>query len=307
MSTFWVDTDFGFDDLWALLVLRRLGAKIAGISLVAGNTSLSQVVANALGARKAYGFDAPIYAGADRPLVRTPETAGRILGPRGMLSRGEHLPDGGALDETVDANTALETWLRSAKEDERRDILAIGPLTNIARLIQDAPDLAQAITRIIWMGGSDGAGNHSPLAEFNALADPEAAAIVANAGFALDVVDLMFCRTATFGTKQKPDSDALTSDLLGGYLDIALTRGRTEMAIYDPAAALVACQPEAFSYRHCDMAVSTTDDATYGKTTFTQNSEGSTRLVIETTLDTADICLDALAEVHINANCHGPE
>jgi purine nucleosidase len=307
MSTFWVDTDFGFDDLWALLVLRRLGAKIAGISLVAGNTSLSQVVANALGARKAYGFDAPIYAGADRPLVRTPETAGRILGPRGMLSRGGHLPDGGALDETDDANTALETWLRSAKEDERRDILAIGPLTNIARLIQDAPDLAQAITRIIWMGGSDGEGNHSPLAEFNALADPEAAAIVANAGIALDVVDLMFCRTATFGAKQKPDSDALTSDLLGGYLDIALTRRRTKMAIYDPAAALVACQPEAFSYRHCDMAVSTTDDASYGKTTFTQNSEGSTRLVIETTLDTADICLDALTEGHINAYRHGPE
>lgn len=302
MSTFWVDTDFGFDDLWALLVLRSLGAQVAGISLVAGNAPLSQVVSNALGARKAYEFDAPIYAGADRPLARALETAERILGPRGMLTRGRHLPDGGALTETDDAHTALQNWLRSAKLGERRDVLAIGPLTNIARLIQDAPDLAQVITRIIWMGGSNGAGNHSPLAEFNALADPEAAAIVANAALTLDVVDLMFCRTVTFDANQHPKCDDLTSDLLGGYLDIALTRGRPKMAIYDPAAALVICKPDVFAYRHCDMSVSTTADATYGKTTFTQNDDGLTRLVVGTTMNVTDACLDALTRDHGNAN-----
>jgi inosine-uridine nucleoside N-ribohydrolase len=302
MNTFWVDTDLGFDDLWALLVLRRLGAHVAGISLVAGNAPLSQVVSNALGARKAYGFDVPIYAGADRPLVRAPETAEHILGLRGMLTRGLHLPDGGALAETDDAHTALQNWLRSAQQGERRDILAIGPLTNIALLIKDAPDLVQNITRIIWMGGSDGAGNHSPLAEFNALADPEAAAIVANVGLALDVVDLMFCRKVTFDANQLPNCDALTCDLLGGYLDIALTRGRSKMAVYDPAAALVAGQQDAFTYRHCDMRVSTTDDATYGKTTFTQNSNGSTRLVVGTTMNVADVCLDALNGGHENVD-----
>lgn len=302
MSTFWIDTDFGFDDLWALLILRRLGAQVAGISLVAGNTPLPQVVANALGSRKAYGFDAPVYAGADRPLVRVPETAERILSTRGMSSRGQHLPDGGGLTETTQANAALQNWLRSAKQGERRDIVAIGPLTNIAHLIQGMPDLAQTITRIIWMGGSDGAGNHSPLAEFNALADPEAAEIVAQAGIALDVVDLMFCRSVTFGPDDQPHCDDLTRDLLGGYLDIALTRGRSKMAIYDPAAALVACKPDAFTYRHCDMRVSTTADATYGQTTFTQNDGGLTRLVVGTTINAADVCLDALTGGYINAD-----
>ena len=85
------------------------------------------------------------------------------------------------------------------------------------------------------------------------MADPEAAAIVANAGLALDVVDLMFCRTVTFGPDDIPQSDPLTSDLLGGYLDIALTRGRSQMAIYDPNAALVACRPKAFANLPCDM------------------------------------------------------
>jgi inosine-uridine nucleoside N-ribohydrolase len=294
MSAVWVDTDFGFDDLWALLVLRNQGVSIAGISLVAGNTPLPQVVSNAMGARQAYGIDAPMYVGADRPLVRLAETAERILGPRGMQSRGLHLPDGGPLSEATDANTALEAWLRSASPGARRDILAIGPLTNIARLIQRTPEVVPAITRIIWMGGSDGAGNHSEHAEFNALADPEAAAIVANAGLALDVVELMFCRKVTFGPDDVSHCDPLTRDLLGGYLDIGLARGRSHMAIYDPAAALIACQPEDFSYRSCDMAVSTSDGASYGKTTFTDTTDGSTRLVMTTTLDAAKICLNSL-------------
>jgi inosine-uridine nucleoside N-ribohydrolase len=302
MSTFWVDTDFGFDDLWAFLVLRHLRARVAGISLVAGNAPLAQVVSNAMGARQAYGIDAPIYTGADRPLVRDTETAECILGPRGMQSRGQHLPDGGHVTKTKDAVAALETWLRSAPPGERRDILAIGPLTNIARLIQTAPELAKTITRLIWMGGSDGAGNHSAQAEFNALADPEAAAIVANAGLALEVVDLMFCRTITFGPDDVPQSDPLTSDLLGGYLDIALTRGRPQMAIYDPTAAFVACQPKAFAYRHCDMVVSTVTGPTYGKTTFNENSNGSTRLVVGTTLDATKTCLNALAGDTLNVD-----
>jgi inosine-uridine nucleoside N-ribohydrolase len=302
MNAFWVDTDFGFDDLWALLTLRHLGARVAGISLVAGNAPIARVISNAMGARQAYGLTAPIYAGAVSPLVRDAETAERILGPRGMQSRGQHLPDGGPLPESQDASTALEAWLRSAKPGERRDILAIGPLTNIARLIQTAPEVAKTITRLIWMGGSNGAGNHSAQAEFNALADPEAAAIVANAGLTLDVVDLMFCRTVTFGPNDIPQSDPLTSDLLGGYLDIALTRGRSQMAIYDPNAALVACQPEAFAYRSCDMIVSTVTGPTYGKTTFNENINGSTRLIMGTTLDATKTCLNALVEDTLNAD-----
>jgi len=302
MSTFWVDTDFGFDDLWALLALRHLGDDIAGISLVAGNATLAQVTSNALGARQAYGLDAPIYAGAARPLLRNPETAERILGTRGMQSRGQHLPDGGPLRETTDAHTALKSWLGSAQYGMRRDILAIGPLTNIARLVQDAPELAQNITRLIWMGGSDGAGNHSALAEFNALADPDAAAIVAKSGLPLDVVDLMFCRTVAFGPDQRPRTDPLTSDLLGGYLDIGLTRGRPTMSIYDPLAALVASQPDAFEYRQCDMSVSVALNATQGQTTFKHTTNGSTRLVVGTTLEAAEICLDALTGNHANAN-----
>ena len=52
----WVDTDFGFDDLWALLVLEAGGIDIDGVSLVAGNSQLEQVCKNAFGAFHHFGF-----------------------------------------------------------------------------------------------------------------------------------------------------------------------------------------------------------------------------------------------------------
>ncbi|WP_306262091.1 nucleoside hydrolase [Pararhizobium sp. IMCC21322] len=302
MSEIWVDTDFGFDDLWAMLLLRHLGVRIAGLSLVAGNVPLTQVVSNALGAQQAYGLEAPIFKGADRPLVRPLETAERILGPRGMLSRGQHLPDVAGKQDFPDADKGFQQWLHAARPKDKRDILAIGPLTNIARLISAAPDLARKITRLIWMGGSNGPGNHSAEAEFNALADPEAAAIVAQAGLNLDVIDLTLCRQVRFGTDDLPKCDDLTSDLLGGYLDIGLSRGNTSMAIYDPVAALASHQTEAFAFMPCAMSVSVVSDESYGKTLFEKDSSGSTRLAVGTNVEIARICLTALAgkETHVD-------
>ena len=88
----WVDTDFGFDDLWALLMLERAGLALDGVSLVAGNATLPQVTSNALGAVKAYGLTFPLYGGAAKPLVREPETAASVLGPTAIQTRGQLLP-----------------------------------------------------------------------------------------------------------------------------------------------------------------------------------------------------------------------
>ena len=298
----WVDTDFGFDDLWALLLLRHFGAEIAGISLVAGNAPLTRVVANARGGALAYGLDAPCYAGADRPLVRAPETAERILGPRGMRSRGRHLPDAPATGPSPSSGavSALAAWLTTATPNADRPVLALGPLTNIARLCRQAPEAAGRITRLVWMGGSDGPGNHTAHAEFNALADPEAAAMVAHwaatAGIPLDIVDLTLCRTVTFGPDDLPATDPLTADLLGGYLDIGLSRGRSAMAIYDPVAALAAVRPDAFAFRPVAMEVSTEPGKHYGQTRFRPDPAATTRIAVSVVPSAMTHCLDALTE-----------
>lgn len=264
----WVDTDFGFDDLWALLLLRQHGVAFAGVSLVAGNVPLAQSTANALGAIEAYDLALPLSVGASKPLVRDAETAEAVLGPTGMQTRGLKLPEvetGGPLPDAV---TALSHWLLSAKEGQEREILAIGPLTNIAHLLDREPEAARKITRLVWMGGSNGPGNHTPFAEYNAFADPEAANRVMTAGLPMEVVDLTICRSVTFSADDIPVCDPLTADLLGGYLDIAVARGRQKMAIYDPVAALVMVSPELFVHHPVTMSCDTTSGENYGATNF---------------------------------------
>ena len=58
-------------------------------------------------------------------------------------------------------------------------IVALGPLTNIARAFQRDPELPLLVNRIVMMGGTlAGPGNITPAAEFNMYCDPESARAV---------------------------------------------------------------------------------------------------------------------------------
>lgn len=293
MTGIWVDTDFGFDDLWALLLLRHLNCAIAGVSLVAGNAPLAQVAANAAAAKRTYGFDWPVWQGASHPLKRAPETAARILGPTGMQSRGRYLDPSACVLPSVGALDAMIDWVQRTT-CQSCQILALGPLTNIALLLQSFPDLSEKVSRLVWMGGSAGKGNHTAFAEFNALADAEALEEVIASGIRLDIVDLTFCRRVTFGPDDLPDTDPLTHDLLGGYLDIALTRGRSKMAIYDPVASLAIARPDTIKFQSCKIAVDTEAASTYGATKFALDQAAATRLSVGGVAGISQLCLNAL-------------
>lgn len=288
----WVDTDFGFDDLWALLVLHAQNVDVDGLSLVAGNTSLDQVIRNALGAKLALKTRWPLSKGAAMPLSRRPETAERILGPTGMPSQGHSLP--AAPHEDLPAfEHEMQLWLNS--DLPRHEILALGPLTNLAHLLRAAPSAFAKISRITWMGGSAGRGNHSPHAEFNALADPEAAALVLASGVPVDVVDLQACRQVTFSQDDIPKNmPPLWADLLGGYLDIAISRGRDRMAIYDPLAALALSCPEKMYFIPVEVTIDLSATDTYAKTTFSPATTASNiRLALHPAFEAAQLCLAA--------------
>ncbi len=301
MSEIWVDTDYGFDDLWALLLLRHLGCAVAGVSLVAGNAPLDKVVANAMGANVAYDLSWPVWQGASRPLQRNPETAVRVLGPEGMRSRGARLPGSFATPPPPGAIDAICQWL-GRETGTFQEILALGPLTNIAHLLRQSPGIENRISRLVWMGGSAGRGNHTATAEFNAVADPEALQVVLGSGVRLDIVDLEFCRGVTFTPDDVPNMDDLTRDLLGGYLDIALERGRSGMAIYDPLAALAIAMPDAIGFTNCDIFVSVEPGRSYGATRVTPSLESVTRFASKAKADLRSICLKALKKEAV----HGP-
>lgn len=62
-------------------------------------------------------------------------------------------------------------------------IATIGPLTNLANVIDKSPEFVNNVDELVIMGGDEGGGNITPYAEFNIYQDPEAAKKVFEAGF----------------------------------------------------------------------------------------------------------------------------
>lgn len=265
----WIDTDMGFDDIAAILVVAQSEYEIDGISLVFGNAPLPQVRRNAAGAAAAFGWNFPIHTGRAMPVLGKLETAQAILGATGIPTIGKSLPEASALAES-DAFAALCRWLEG--EGQRR-ILALGPLTNMAAVALARPDLAARISDLVWMGGGVTSGNHTASAEFNALADPEALSIVIAHGLPLRMVDLDLCRKVLARPEDaEPVRSAgganaeLIADMFAGYISIGTSRGRPGMAIYDPTAAIAFVAPDVVSFRPARIDIELQGALTRGRT-----------------------------------------
>jgi len=266
----WIDTDMGFDDLAAILLVRHGGLGIDGVSLTFGNTPIERVRANAAASAAVFGFDFPLFSGRERPLLAPIETAAAILGETGMPTAGHALPATDPMPMTG-ALDALCDWL--AKGGGPKRILALGPLGNIATLALARPDLAARIDELVWMGGGVTRGNHTASAEFNAFADPEALAVVLAHGLPLTMVDLDFCRQilASPGDVEPirqagGRNAALLADLTAGFIAIATARGRPAMSLYDACAAALLLRPEFARLERANIAVELAGALTRGRT-----------------------------------------
>jgi purine nucleosidase/pyrimidine-specific ribonucleoside hydrolase len=176
-----LDCDPGHDDAVAILLAagRPDAIDLRAVTTVAGNAELEKVTLNARRVMTLAGLtDVPVAAGAAGPRRGELITALEVHGQSGL--DGAELPEPAvALDER-DA-VALLT------ERGPGTVVATGPLTNVAALLESAP---AAVTEIVWMGGSTDRGNTRPYAEFNALVDPEAAEIVFASGVPVTMVGL---------------------------------------------------------------------------------------------------------------------
>jgi inosine-uridine nucleoside N-ribohydrolase len=176
-----LDCDPGHDDAVAILLAAGRGDAIdlRAITTVAGNADLEKVTLNARRVMTLAGLTGvPVAAGAAGPRQGELVTALDIHGDSGL--------DGAELPEptvALDGRDAIELMAASGPAT----VVATGPLTNVAALLERAPE---TVAEIVWMGGSTGRGNTQPYAEFNALVDPEAAEIVFASGVPLTMVGL---------------------------------------------------------------------------------------------------------------------
>lgn len=257
-----IDADPGQDDAVALLLAfaARDRLDIRAISTVAGNVPVALTTVNALRIRDLAGRgDVPVIAGMAAPIVLALETAEFLCGPDGLA--GADLPEPQSSAEPGHAVAAIIRLLRAA-EPGSVTLAALSPLTNVAMALRLAPEIADAISQIVVMGGALGLGNMTPAAEFNFFVDPHAAQIVLGAG----IRTTLFGLHATHQALASPDHLNRLRGLgnrAGSITHAMLTRprpgglGTTAHPMHDPCVIGWLLWPELFEGRDCHIEITT--------------------------------------------------
>ena len=167
-----IDCDPGIDDSLAiLLALNSDELEVLGLTITSGNVPARMGAKNALKTLQiANRLDIPVYVGEEFPLQRKLITAQDTHGEDGI---GENFYDdvkGDILEGGVDF------IIDTLKREENVSIIALGPLTNIAKALMKDKDGFDNLDEFVSMGGAFRIhGNCSPVAEFNYWVDPHAA------------------------------------------------------------------------------------------------------------------------------------
>lgn len=185
-----IDTDPGIDDAVAIaLALGSPEVNVIGVSTVGGNSGLAATTNNALRLLEFFGrTDIPVASGYDEPYRRAKAETGYepVHGHDGLA--GVDLPAPTTKVVSTDAPAFLAEKIRNSSDPVT--LVAIGPLTNIAHLVDQHPDVIPMVDRFVIMGGAARTGNVTPVAEFNIWHDPEAAKRVFESGLITVMVGL---------------------------------------------------------------------------------------------------------------------
>ncbi|WP_186023264.1 nucleoside hydrolase [Burkholderia gladioli] len=271
-----IDCDPGQDD--AIAILFALGASdrldVRALTAVAGNVPLELTERNARIIRDWAGRTRtlPVYAGCPRPLMRELITAANVHGKTGL--EGVELPEPQAPVAPQHAVQYLVETLRAAPR-QSVTICALGPLTNLATALTEAPEIRDALREIVLMGGAFfERGNITPAAEFNVYVDPEAARIVLASGVPIVVLPRDVAVKAPITPARIEPFRALgnrcgkvVADIMAAEVAYQNKRRGVESApMYDPSATGYLVDPSLFKGKLVNVEVETTGQWTLGET-----------------------------------------
>ncbi len=301
-----LDCDPGHDDAIALLLAAAHPAlDLRAVSTVAGNGEIDRVTHNALAVcTLARIRGVPVAQGAAGPRSATLEVATDIHGESAL--DGAVLPEPDIpLDPRPGARLIAETI---AAAPETLTLFATGPLTNVAEAFETA-DLA-GVREVVWMGGSTERGNRAPYAEFNAWADPEAAAAVLASGVPFTMVGLNLTHQALATAEVIERLAALAtplSDAVAGWLSFFATTYRTQFGfpappVHDPCAVALVAAPGVVATVDAFVAIETEGRWTRGATVVDLDGRlgRAPNARVGTELDVArfwDLVVDAVAQL----------
>ena len=270
-----IDTDPGQDD--AVAILFALAAKdqldVLGITTVSGNVPLGLTTRNARIIVDWSGrTDVGVYSGCARPLLRPVNTAESVHGKEGLEGVPLHEPKT-PLHEKHAVDFLVSTL--SQAPDHAITICCIGPLTNLACALTQAPEIVHGIKEVIIMGGAYFVrGNITPTAEFNIYVDPHAAAIVFASGipivvFPLDVTHKVLATNARIEALGNTGNNAgrLISQILTSYERRTTAKSDSSKGpLHDPCTIAYLLDPSLFSGRLVNVQIETNSNLTLGET-----------------------------------------
>lgn len=254
-----IDTDPGVDDAIAILMaLAAPPVEIDGITVVGGNVPHARGLRNALALLDYVGrADVPVHPGSNRPLAGRFASARHFHGSSGITRR---LPEPRSRPASQRAVEFLAEQLTN--HPGQISLVAIGPLTNLARLERRNPgSLSRAASLVIMGGAVETPGNITPHAEFNFYCDPLAAKEVLSAGMPLTLVDLAACRQVTLSRERALYLSA-TNPLGKLALEVIhnwfkADESRDGMLFYDQIAMAAALCPGVITTRQVAVGVET--------------------------------------------------
>jgi purine nucleosidase len=272
---FILDCDPGIDDALAILLLTNSPEiSLEAITTVSGNVPINKTSVNALKTLEAIGItNVPVYKGASFPLKRKPIRAYHVHGRDGLGDT--NLPTPTRLN--VERESAIDFLVRTIRRSSGGEytLVSTGPLTNTALAIKRYADFSKKLKKLVLMGGAYGVtqygfGNDSPVAEFNVLADPEAARIVFNSGGNITAVGL------DVTTNPKSVMSNHLYEIIGKVQNkrakfvysicSKIIKILGNLQLHDPMAAAVAVDPSLAETVFLGVDVETKGDLTLGET-----------------------------------------
>jgi purine nucleosidase len=274
-----LDTDIGSDVDDALALGMLLGspeADLVGVTTVYGDTALrAQLARRLIGLT---GADVPCCAGAQETLTGRPVW---WAGHEGALFTGLE-------SEQVAPRPGADFLVDAARRAGDLEVIAIGPLTNIAAAIKAGAEFRH----LTVMGGNFTADEP----EHNFRSDPEAARIVFASGVPATVCGLEIT------TQVRITPAGLARIAAAGRLGAALAaevdqywkfRGQQYNTPHDPVAALTLLRPDLFETAAVDVAVSIEEPA--GLSVATSAPSSPVRVV--TAIDAEAVSEELLARI----------
>lgn len=268
-----IDCDPGHDDAIALvLVLASPELNVKAVTSSAGNQTPDKTLRNVLRMLTLLKRpDIPVAGGALKPLMRELIIADNVHGESGL--DGPALPEPGFAAQTFTAVELMAKTLRDSAEPVT--IVATGPQTNVALLLNSHPELHAKIARIVIMGGAMVLGNWQPAVEFNIYVDPEAAEIVFQSGIPVVMAGLDVTHKAQIHVEDierfrrigNPIS-TIVAELLDFFLEYHKDEkwGFVGAPLHDPCTIAWLLKPEMFTTVERWVGVETQGKYTQGMT-----------------------------------------